>query len=125
DGATDDVKNCMQESLAVFKSLGARVIEIKVPDPEQICTLSHAITISEASVFHRRWIRERPQDYSLYTKTHIEPGYHISATAYLEALNLRAYYLDEFMREVYSRIDVLHAPVMLAPPPTIAETEPK
>jgi aspartyl-tRNA(Asn)/glutamyl-tRNA(Gln) amidotransferase subunit A len=29
------------------------------------------------------------------------------------------------MREVYTRVDLLHTPVMVMPPPTIAETEPK
>ena len=113
----------MTESLAVLRSLGARIIEVGVPDPQQMFLLSSTISNSEASVIHRRWLRERPQDYSPYVRTKIEPGFHVPATAYIEALNLRAWYLDEFMRQVYSRIDVLHAPVMVAPPPTIAEIE--
>jgi aspartyl-tRNA(Asn)/glutamyl-tRNA(Gln) amidotransferase subunit A len=125
DGATDDVQARMAASLKVLKKLGARIIRVKVPDPAQIYLLSSTVSISEASVIHRKWIRERPQDYSLYVRSRVEPGYHIPATAYLEALNLRAYYLDEFMRKVYAKIDVLHMPVMVAPPPTVAETEPR
>ncbi len=125
DGATADVKRCMEASLAVFSSLGARVIELPVPDPARIFLLSNTITISEASVIHRKWLRERPQDYSLYVRTRIEPGYQIPATAYLEALNLRAHFLAEFTAAVYAKVDILHTPVMTMPPPTIAETEPK
>ena len=124
-GATADVKKCMNDSLAVFKSLGARISEVEVPDPGQIFLLSSTISVAEASVIHRKWLRERPQDYSLYVRSRIEPGYHISATVYLEALNLRTHFLDEFMRQVYTKVDVLHTPVMVMPPPTIAETEPK
>src|SRR5204863_7191344 len=69
--------------------------------------------------------RERPQDYSMYVRSRIEPGLSIPATAYLEAQNLRARYLDEFLRTVFSKVDVLHTPVMVMPVPTIAETEPK
>ena len=74
---------------------------------------------------HARWMRERPQDYSLYVRSRVEAGYHIPATTYLEALNLRPRFLSEFLETVYTRVDVLHTPVMVMPPPTIAESEPK
>ena len=123
--ATAEVQRCMKASLAVFKSLGARLIELPVPDPTQTAQLSNAITIAEASVIHRQWLRERPQDYSLYVRSRIEPGFQIPATTYLEALNLRAHFLAEFMGSVFSKVDMLHTPVLTMPPPTIAETEPK
>src|SRR5688572_14180002 len=104
DGASADVKARMLASLAVFTSLGARVIELSVPDPARIFLLSNTITISEASVVHRKWLRERPQDYSLYVRSRIEPGYQVPATAYLEAINLRAHFLAEFMASVYAKV---------------------
>ena len=125
DGATADVKRCMEASLEVFSSLGAQVFELSVPDPARIFLLSNTITISEASVIHRKWLRQRPQDYSVYVRTRIEPGYQIPATAYLEALNLRAHFLAEYMASVYAKVDILHMPVMTMPPPTLAETEPR
>lgn len=125
DGADDDVRRGMETSLAVLSSLGARVVEIPVPDPGRIFLLSTTISIAEAAVVHGQWMRERPQDYSLYVRTRIEPGFHVPATTYLEALNLRARYLEEFMQTVYSKVDLVHTPVMGIPVPTIAETEPK
>ena len=124
DGATQDVRSRMTASLEVLTALGARISELAVPDPAEIFLLSNTISMAEASVIHRKWIGERPQDYSLYFRSRVEPGYHVSATAYIEALNLRAHYLDEIMRNVYDKIDVLHTPVMVMPPPTIAETDP-
>ncbi len=125
EGTTEDVRRLMETSLAVLSSLGARVVEVEVPDPALLFQLSNAVTISEAAVIHGRWIRERPQDYSMYVRSRIEPGLSIPATAYLEAQNLRTRYLDEFMRTVFSKVDVMHTPVMVLPPPTIAETEPR
>ena len=125
EGATEDVRRLMETSLAVLSSFGARVVELEVPDPARLFQLSNAVTVSEAATIHGRWMRERPQDYSMYVRSRIEPGFHIPATTYLEALNLRAKYLDEFMRTVYSKVDVVHTPVMVMPPLTIAETEPK
>jgi len=122
---TAEVRRLMEASLAVLSSLGARLIELPVPDPARLFFLSSAISISEAAVIHGRWMRERPQDYSMYVRSRIEPGFHVPATTYLEALNLRAKYLSEFLETVYSKVDVVHTPVMVMPPPGIAETEPK
>ena len=125
DGATGDVRKRMEESLAVFKTLGARIIEIKVPDPQEIFLLSATVSQSEAATMHGPWIRTRPQDYSLYVLSRMEAGFHIPVTTYLQAINLRAHLLDDFMRQVYMKVDLLHTPVMVMPPPTIAETEPR
>lgn len=125
DDVTEDVRRCMETSLAVLSSLGARVIEIPVPDPGRIFLLSNTVSIAEAAVIHGKWMRERPEDYSLYVRTRIEPGFHVPAPTYLEALNLRTRYLEEFLASVYSKVDIVHMPVMGMPAPTIAETEPK
>jgi aspartyl-tRNA(Asn)/glutamyl-tRNA(Gln) amidotransferase subunit A len=125
DEATPEVRRVMETSLAVLSSLGVRVLELAVPDPARLFLLSSAISMSEAAVIHGKWMRERPQDYSMYVRARIEPGFHVPATTYLEAQNLRAKYLSEFLATVYTKVDALHTPVMVMPPPTIAETEPR
>ena len=125
DGATPDVRQCMDASLAVLRSLGARIVELPVPDPQEIHRVSATVSQCEAAAMHARWMRERPQDYSLYVRSRVEAGYHIPAVTYLEALNLRPTFVAEFMDQVYTKVDMLHAPVMVMPPPTIAESEPR
>lgn len=125
DGATDDVRARMRESLEVLKSLGARIVEVAVPDPQEIFYLSATVSQSEAAVMHGQWLRSRPQDYSLYVRSRIEAGFHIPATTYLHAINLRARVLSDFMEKVYTKVDLVHMPVITMPPPTIAETAPK
>ena len=123
--ATDDVRRCMSASLDVLKSLGARIVELKVPDPQRLFDLSNAITQVESAAIHGRWMRERPQDYSLMMLARTEPGFHLPATVYLQALNARLRLSAEFIETVFSKVDVLHAPVMPMPVPTIAETTPR
>ncbi|MCE9641475.1 MAG: amidase [Betaproteobacteria bacterium] len=123
--ATDDVRRCMSASLDVLKSLGARIVELKVPDPQRLFDLSNAITQVESAAIHGRWMRERPQDYSLMMLARTEPGFHLPATVYLQALNARPRLSAEFIEAVFSKVDVLHAPVMPMPVPTIAETTPR
>ncbi len=124
DDATADVRRQMRMSLDVFKRLGAKLIDITVPDPQAIFQLSATISQSEAGAIHAKWMRERPQDYSLYVRSRVEAGYHIPAATYIEALNLRTHVLREFLDTVYSKIDVLHSPMMVLPPPTIESSNP-
>ena len=124
EGASDEVRHCMQQSLDVFASLGAKIVELEVPDPQRLFDLSNAVTQSESSAIHARWMRERPQDYSMMMHARTEPGFHIPATVYLEALNARPRLTAEFVNTVFGKVDILHAPVFTMPVPTIAETLP-
>ena len=123
DGATPDIRRCMQQSLEVLKSLGARVIKVAVPDLHRMFHLSNVISQAEAAAIHARWLRERPQDYSIWG-ARIVPGLFIPAVSYLEAQNARPRLTREFVEQVFTKVDVLHAPVFAMPVPTIAETMP-
>jgi aspartyl-tRNA(Asn)/glutamyl-tRNA(Gln) amidotransferase subunit A len=124
DGATADVRRCMQESLEALAALGARVIRLKVPDPQRLLDLSNAISQPEVAAVHAKWLRERPQDYSIW-RAAIEPGLFAPAASYLEAQMARPRLAREFVEAVFGRVDVLHAPVYAKPVPTIAESTPR
>jgi aspartyl-tRNA(Asn)/glutamyl-tRNA(Gln) amidotransferase subunit A len=124
DGAAADVRRSMQLSLEVLESRGARVIELKVPDPQQLLDLSNVISQPEVAAIHARWLRERPQDYSIWRGA-IEPGLAFPAASYLEAQMARPRLAQEFVDEVFGKVDVLHAPVYPKPVPTIAEVTPR
>ncbi len=125
DGVTTDVYRAMQESLAVLKFLGARIIELDVPDPGVAIRLANVIGQVESSSVCANWMRERPQDLSLVVRTRSEAGFAIPAVTYLEALNARPRITAQFVQSVFGRIDALHAPVMPMPVPTRAETMPE
>lgn len=124
DEVSADVGRALTESLRALKSLGARIVPVSVPDPRPLYRLNDLIMKCEAAVIHGRWIRERPGDYSDYLLARLEPGLHIPATRYIEALTLRGRALAEFMDAVMSRVDVLHCPVIPRPLPTLAEMDP-
>lgn len=124
EDVTSDVRQAMKESLAVLRSLGARIIELDVPDPQHTILLANIIGQVESSAVCANWLRERPQDLSLVVRTRTEAGLSIPAVSYLEALNARSRITAEFIRSVFRRIDALHVPVMTTPVPTRAETMP-
>ena len=124
DDAAPDVQRCMDESLAVLRRLGARIVGIDVPDPKRVYHLTNAIGQVESAAIYAKWLRERPQDFSLVVRTRSEAGLFVPAVSYLEALNARPRITAEFVAQVFGKVDVLHTPVMTMPVPTRDETTP-
>jgi len=125
DGITPDVDRAMRASLVVLRSLGARIVELDVPDPSITIRLANVIGQVESSTICARWMRERPQELSLVVRTRSEAGFAIPGVTYLEALNARPRITAQFVQSVFGRVDVLHIPVITIPVPTRAETLPE
>ncbi len=124
DDAAVDVKVAMAESLVVLRSLGARIVEVDVPDLTHIYHLTNAIGQVESATIYANWLRERPQDFSLVVRTRSEAGLMVPAVSYLEALNSRSRLTAQFVDQIFSKVDVLHTPVMPMAVPTRAATAP-
>ena len=90
DGVTPDVRRAVEAVLASLQGLGARIVEVELPElswsPEVLMTIMAA----EASTFHRHRLRERPDDYDLATRRSLEMGEFIPATHYLTAQRARS-----------------------------------
>lgn len=122
DGVSADVRACMDASLAVLKSLGARIVKVAIPDPEHAFAMSIVMTECESAAFHAGWMRTRPQDYAPGVRARFEPGQKVPAIKYIEARNERIRLRQEFLDSVFARVDLLHTPVMPVPVPSIAAT---
>ena len=116
------VRSRLEAALQTLKALGFEIVEVTVPDQQRLYTVSDALGKSEAATMHARWIRERPQDYSLFVRSRMEAGFHVPAMRYLEACALRGRILSDFMR-VFDKADVLFTPVLPIEVPKLAETE--
>ena len=122
DLATDEVRTLMEQSLDVFRAAGAKVVEVAVPDIERINHLSNIILSCEASSIHEPWIANRPDDYQAQVRNRYEPGLHVPAVKYIQALAARAGLLREFVDTTLSNVDALHTPGIPFPIPTREET---
>ena len=125
DHVDDEVKAILDASLAVFRDLGVEIVEVRVPDLDLLARLGKLVMAVEGAAVHGNQIRARGGEYSDQVRQRIEPGFHIPASRYLEALHLRAHFLAEIMGDAFAKADVLHAPVLSMPVPTIAETDVK
>jgi aspartyl-tRNA(Asn)/glutamyl-tRNA(Gln) amidotransferase subunit A len=123
DECDPEIAAAMEASLETFRELGARVIDVDVPDLAACTAAGGLISAAEAAAFHGQWLRTRPEDYSDQVRGRLQQGLAIPATAYIDALRMRASALAEFCEQVFSKVDVLHAPVLAIATPTVAETD--
>ena len=123
DEVTVEVRDLMNASLKVYEGLGAHIIEVNVPNHEELTDLANVVMGSEAATLHGAWLSERPNDYSDQVLARIQPGLSYPATRYLQALQVRPKITHRFVEQVFNVCDVLHAPVLRIPVPTIADTD--
>jgi aspartyl-tRNA(Asn)/glutamyl-tRNA(Gln) amidotransferase subunit A len=123
DGCDAEIATAMDASLEAFRRLGARVVEVDLPDFEAWNAAATMIIGAEAASVHGNWLRTRPQDYSPQVRARLEQGVAIPAASYIDSLRLRGVALRDFSERVFSKVDVLHAPVVAFQTPTIDETD--
>jgi len=102
----------LQETRKIFKDLKVEIVSVDVPSHDHINLIWAAALAAEASTIHRKWLRERPNDYGPMVKRRIEFGLYQPATRYLEALTLREKYLRNYCDTVFSKCDALLTPTM-------------
>jgi aspartyl-tRNA(Asn)/glutamyl-tRNA(Gln) amidotransferase subunit A len=125
EGVTPEVRDALDRSLQLLESLGAHIVPLPVPrSVADIGELHPLVMKAEGAANHWSWMRERAAEYSDQVRKRLQAGFFVSATDYIQALKLRGQLLDEFMSAVFTRVEVLHTPVLPMPVPTIAETMP-
>jgi aspartyl-tRNA(Asn)/glutamyl-tRNA(Gln) amidotransferase subunit A len=115
----------LEVSLEVFRSLGARLVEIELPEPDVGFRLGDVVVKAEAATLHRQWLRERPEDYAPGIRAQLESGLAIAATQYLEALGQRARLQKEFVAAAFEHADVLQVAAHPFAAPTMADCAPR
>jgi aspartyl-tRNA(Asn)/glutamyl-tRNA(Gln) amidotransferase subunit A len=123
DNCDTEIAAAMEASLETFRKLGAKVIDVDIPDVGPSIAASGLISAAEAAALHREWLRTRADDYSDQVRGRLLQGLAIPAPDYIDALRMRGIALAEFCGRVFSKVDVLHGPVLSTPTPTLAETD--
>ena len=118
-----EIAAALEASLDTFRKLGATVVDVDIPDLGPWNAAGTIIIGAEASAYHGNWLRTRSQDYSEQLRQRLEQGLAIPAASYIDALRMRGVALRHFCDQVFSKVDVLHAPIVAFATPTIAETD--
>jgi len=123
EGCDPEIAAAMAASLEVFRRLGATVVDVDLPDFSKLSALAAALHAAEANPFHDEWFRTRPQDYSPQVRERLERGRPTLALDYVKAMQARAPAIAAFCEAVFSKVDLVHGPVVSFQTPTIAETD--
>jgi len=118
-----DVRAVLDAAAAVYKSLGAEVVEVQMPDLDALNAAGFLLTWGDVQGIHGRWMAERAGDYSPQTRGRIEVTLGVAARDYVDAQRYRARGLRDFVASVYSQCDALVAPVLSFAVPKIAEVD--
>ena len=110
----------VRAAVATLATLGARVVETRLPDPQVISDVAQLITRSEAAALHGGRLRARPDEFAPFARARLELGLEVPAYDYLQAQRLRSRLARAFAREVWNEVDVLAAPVIPEPAPPLA-----
>jgi aspartyl-tRNA(Asn)/glutamyl-tRNA(Gln) amidotransferase subunit A len=120
-----DIRTILDVSIAEYRTAGAVIVPVDIPPSfAQASSLNSLIFHVEAGRVHSKWLRDCPDKYGPRTSDRFVAGLHFPATRYIEALELRTGLLADFVEMVFDKVDILHAPVVPVPLPTIEDSDP-
>src|SRR5439155_2643557 len=121
DDLEADVGQALDDALATFRRLGARIVEVDLPDQTAVSAAALIVLAVEAACLHAPWLRTRAADYGAQVRGRLQNGLAYSAVEYLDALRWRGPALAAHL-DAIGEVDVVITPVSRSVAPTIAAT---
>jgi aspartyl-tRNA(Asn)/glutamyl-tRNA(Gln) amidotransferase subunit A len=113
----------IDDAVAVFRSLGCSVEEIKVPTMRQFLDCKIPITLSEIYAAFEEDLKTRPQDFGRQFRFRIISGVLIRGSDYVNALRWRTELAKEMLAH-FDRIDLMLTAGHLGEPPKVSPGDP-
>ncbi len=126
DGAAEyhaDIAHAFAQFVEVATGHYGQAPRVAFDDLSSCYAMADVFSKVEAATLHGDWMRERANDYSQAVYSRTEPGLHVPAVRYVEALNVRAPVLHAFLRGPMSNADVLLYPTLPVPVPLRTEAD--
>jgi aspartyl-tRNA(Asn)/glutamyl-tRNA(Gln) amidotransferase subunit A len=94
-----------------------------MPDLDAVNAAGMLVTWGDVIAIHGEWMKNRAADYTPQTRGRIEVTLGVSAQDYGDALRFRGPALLEFAQTVFSKCDVVVAPVLSYPVPKLSDVD--
>lgn len=104
--ARPEVSKALDNAMDVLTDLGAQLVEIDAPPLETLNACGRVILLSEGFAVHGRNLRERPEDFGMFTRMRMQLGAFVTAEDYQRAQTTRRRLTAE-MSAVLATCDVL------------------
>tara|TARA_A100001037_G_scaffold280009_1_gene282370 strand:- start:39 stop:1463 length:1425 start_codon:yes stop_codon:yes gene_type:complete len=112
------VRTALNDALAVFESLGARIEEVELEHMEEAWPIAERIIQAEATTWHAEHLDRAPGLYGTKVRKFLERARPISAQAYVRARGEKARFRRTVLTKL-DRFDALVVPGALVPPPHV------
>ena len=113
-----EVEDLVRTAVQDFQEIGVRQVGFPYEQSRHLSTCRNVIAFSEASSYHEKTLRERPQDYGPGARELLRLGLTVTATEYLKAQRARQR-LVEILQEAFRDVDLVVSPMTPAPAPKI------
>lgn len=120
-GLHPEVAAAFAAAKAVFESLGARVVDVAIPDHSDYPEIAARIWAPEAAAFHARHLAERPQDFGEQVRNRLTAGAAVPSQDYLAALGARKSAQSDMLTGPFAQVDLLLTPATRMPVPLADE----
>lgn len=120
DGIDDEIKEAIDLVLSVYRSLGAEIRPIDLPNLEKYMHAHRVILQSEAYSVHKEHLEKYTDTWKSEVIERLLASSNATAFEYIEAQTLKREAMAQFA-DVFKEIDVLITPVTSVVPTTIGE----
>src|SRR6202790_2063760 len=119
-----DVQYAFNQALRLLERSGATFVEVPVPLLHETEDAGNQIAWAEATYYHQQagWFPAHAADYGEDVRKRIELGTKVAATAYLQALEMRALFIQQLHMALHdANVDALAFPTTPIAAPLIGE----
>jgi aspartyl-tRNA(Asn)/glutamyl-tRNA(Gln) amidotransferase subunit A len=116
-----EVAESVRKAVQTAAALGARIVDINVPDIDALNVIGRVLLLAEATSVHRENLLNRRAEIGADVVTLLDQGRLIRASDYVDAQRLRRIYLRDFSK-LWSQVDCIFTPTTPTPAPKIGQT---
>ena len=113
--ADPEMAASLEEAAKFFKSEGATIRDVTLPDLNEFSAINRNILQAEAWAIHQEWMRTRPGDYGQIGRRRLASGAFLTAGDYLDAQRRRLQMIQA-AEAVFREVDVLLCASSMDPP---------
>jgi aspartyl-tRNA(Asn)/glutamyl-tRNA(Gln) amidotransferase subunit A len=109
---TDEVATTVERTAEGLRALGVVVQPLALPDPTPIVQATATIVRAESAAEHGHRLRDSGTALQPLLRDRLEEGLRITAADYLHALEAVLTFRRRFLRDVFSRVDLVLTPTL-------------
>jgi aspartyl-tRNA(Asn)/glutamyl-tRNA(Gln) amidotransferase subunit A len=115
-----EVSESVRKAVQTAAALGARIVDIKVPDVDAMNVIARVLLLAEATSVHHENLVTRRTDIGADVVTLLDQGRLIRGSDYVDAQRLRRIYCREFSK-LWTQVDCIFTPTTPTPAPKIGQ----